>query len=40
MVINLESGDIVHWLKLEGDVVEMYYVGILPGVHRPSAMAL
>lgn len=40
MVINLESGDIVHWLKLEGNVVELYDVGILPGVHRPSAIGL
>jgi uncharacterized protein (TIGR03032 family) len=40
MVINLDSGDIVHWLKLEGDVVELYDVGVLPGVHRPSAIGL
>ena len=40
MVINLESGDIVHWLKLEGDVVELYDVGILPYVHRPSAIGI
>jgi uncharacterized protein (TIGR03032 family) len=40
MVINLESGDIVHWLKLEGDVVEIYDVGILPEVHRPSAIGI
>ena len=40
MVINLQSGDIVHWLKLEGDVVEMYDVGILPAVHRPSTIGI
>ena len=40
MVINLESGDIVHWLKLEGDVVEIYDVGILPEAHRPSAIGI
>jgi uncharacterized protein (TIGR03032 family) len=40
MVISLENGDIVHWLKLEGDVVEMYDVGILPEVHRPSAIGI
>jgi uncharacterized protein (TIGR03032 family) len=40
MVINLESGDIVHWLKLEGDVVEIYDVGILSEVHRPSAIGI
>jgi protein O-GlcNAc transferase len=40
MVINLESGDIVHWLKLAGDVVELYDVGILHGIPRPSAIGL
>ena len=40
MIINLESGDIVHWLKLEGDVVELYDVGILPEVHRPSLIGI
>jgi uncharacterized protein (TIGR03032 family) len=40
IVINLESGDIVHWLKLEGEVVEIYDVGILDGVHRPSAIGI
>ncbi|MGH6897710.1 MAG: TIGR03032 family protein [Geminicoccaceae bacterium] len=40
MVIDLDSGDIVHWLKLEGDVVEMYDVGILPEVHRPSLIGI
>jgi uncharacterized protein (TIGR03032 family) len=40
MVINLESGDIVHWMKLEGDVVELYDVGALPEVQRPSAIGI
>jgi uncharacterized protein (TIGR03032 family) len=40
MVINLENGDIVHWLKLDGEVVEIYDVGIIPEVHRPSAIGI
>lgn len=37
-VIDLRSGDLVHWLWLEGIVRELYDVVILPGVRRPSAL--
>jgi uncharacterized protein (TIGR03032 family) len=37
-VIDLTSGDVVHWLKLQGDVSELYDVGALPGVTRPMAL--
>jgi uncharacterized protein (TIGR03032 family) len=35
-VIDLRSGDVVHWLRLEGVVDELYDVVPLPGVRRPS----
>jgi uncharacterized protein (TIGR03032 family) len=38
MVIDLKSGDIVHWLNIQGVVEELYDVAILPGVVRPSAL--
>ncbi len=38
MVIDLRSGDIVHWLRLEGIVEELYDVVVLPGVRRPMAI--
>lgn len=38
MVIDLRSGDIVHWLRLEGAVRELYDVAVLPGVRRPAAI--
>jgi uncharacterized protein (TIGR03032 family) len=35
-VIDLRTGDIAHWLRLEGFVTELYDVVALPGVVRPS----
>ncbi|MCP4383272.1 MAG: TIGR03032 family protein [Hyphomicrobiales bacterium] len=35
-VIDLKTGDIAHWLRLEGFVSELYDVAALPGVVRPS----
>jgi uncharacterized protein (TIGR03032 family) len=35
-VIDLKTGDIAHWLRLEGFVSELYDVTALPGVVRPS----
>lgn len=40
MVIDLRSGDIVHWLRLGGVVEELYDVVALPGVKRPMALGL
>ena len=37
-VIDLRSGDIVHSLRLEGLVEELYDVAVLAGVHRPMAI--
>jgi uncharacterized protein (TIGR03032 family) len=37
-VIDLNSGDVVHFLRMQGDVSELYDVGALPGVTRPMAL--
>lgn len=37
-VIDLRTGDVVHWLRLEGLVEELYDVVVLPGVRRPMAL--
>ncbi len=37
-VIDLRTGDIVHWLRIEGIVTELYDVVALPGVVRPQAV--
>lgn len=37
-VIDLRTGDTVHWLRIEGVVEELYDVIVLPGVRRPQAV--
>jgi uncharacterized protein (TIGR03032 family) len=37
-VIDLKRGDVVHSLRIEGVVVELYDVVVLPGVRRPTAL--
>jgi uncharacterized protein (TIGR03032 family) len=40
MVIDMKTGDIVHWLKITGLVQELYDVVCLPGIVRPKALGL
>jgi uncharacterized protein (TIGR03032 family) len=40
MVIDLKSGAIVHWLKMEGVLQELYDVVALPGIRRPQVIGL
>ena len=37
-VIDLTTGDVVHWLRIEGVVEELYDVIVLGGVVRPKAL--
>jgi uncharacterized protein (TIGR03032 family) len=37
-VIHLETGDIVHWMRMEGVVQELYDVIAIPGAQRPMAI--
>jgi uncharacterized protein (TIGR03032 family) len=37
-VIDLRTGDAVHWLRMEGVVDELYDVVVLPDVRRPMAL--
>jgi uncharacterized protein (TIGR03032 family) len=37
-VIDLRTGDCIEWLRLEGQVTELYDVAVLPGVARPMAL--
>ncbi len=39
-IIDLRTGDIVHWLRIEGVVTELYDVAVLPGIRRPMALGL
>ena len=29
-VIDLDSGDVVHWMRIEGVITELYDVAVLP----------
>jgi uncharacterized protein (TIGR03032 family) len=37
-IIDLRSGDAVHWIRIEGVVEELFDVGCLHGVRRPMAI--
>lgn len=37
-VIDLRTGEVAHWLRLEGEVSELYDVALLPGVVRPMLL--
>lgn len=39
-VIDLRTGELVHWLLVEGPVRELFDVCALPGVRRPAAIGL
>jgi uncharacterized protein (TIGR03032 family) len=39
-VIDLRSGDVAHWVRLEGVVTELYDVAVLPGVTRPMLLGV
>ncbi|MBC8351341.1 MAG: TIGR03032 family protein [Planctomycetes bacterium] len=39
-VIDLRSMDVVHWLRIEGIVAELYDVVVLPNVVRPMLLGL
>ena len=39
-VINLVTGDIVQWIRLEGEVTELFDLCVLPGVRRPMATGI
>lgn len=37
-VVDMRSGDVVHWLRIEGIVEELYDVVVLPNVSRPMML--
>ena len=38
LVVDLNAGDAVHWLRIDGMVSELFEVTVLPGVKRPMAL--
>lgn len=37
-IIDTDTGACVHWLRIDGDVTELYDVGVIPDVVRPMAL--
>jgi uncharacterized protein (TIGR03032 family) len=37
-VVDLKTGTLSHWLRIEGAAQELYDVVVLPGVRRPKAL--
>ena len=37
-IIDLNTGDLVHWLRLEGIISELFDAVVIPGVKRPAAI--
>ncbi len=40
VVINLKTGDVAHWLRIEGVIEELYDVVVLPQAQRPMAIGV
>src|SRR5262249_59984619 len=40
LVVDLRSGDVVHWLRMAGMVRELYDVAVLPQACRPMALGV
>jgi hypothetical protein len=38
IVVDLQTGNTVAWLRIEGVVRELYDVAFLPGIRKPSAL--
>src|SRR5262249_24070478 len=37
-VVDLRTGTIVHWLQIEGVVIELYDIAVIPRARRPMAL--
>ncbi|MBB3909651.1 DUF4915 domain-containing protein [Sphingomonas desiccabilis] len=38
LIVNLASGDIVEWIKLDGFITELFDVAVMPGVVCPMSI--
>ena len=40
LMIDLDRGETVAWARIEGEIKELFEVGVLPGIRQPSAVGL
>jgi hypothetical protein len=38
LIVNLASGDVVEWIKLDGHITELFDVTVMPGVVCPMSV--
>lgn len=39
-IISLTNGDVIHWIRFDGDITELFDVSFLPGVRCPMMVGL
>ena len=39
-IISLTTGDVMHWIRFDGDITELFDVSFLPGVRCPMMVGL
>jgi uncharacterized protein (TIGR03032 family) len=39
-IVSLVNGDVLHWIRFDGDITEMFDVAFLPGVRNPMMVGL
>lgn len=40
LIVNLATGDIVEWIRLEGHITELFDVAAMPGINCPMSLGL
>ena len=39
-IVSLNNGDVVQWIRFDGDMTEIFDVAFLPGVRNPMMVGL
>ena len=39
-IVSLANGDVMNWIRFEGDITEIFDISFLPGVRNPMLVGL
>ena len=39
-IIDLKSGDVVHWIRIDGEIRELFDIRVLPGILKPASTGI
>ncbi len=39
-IIDLKSGDVIHWIRIDGEIRELFDIRVLPGVLKPASTGI